>query len=647
MKAIIKRLFLIVFFLLGNTCLVSAQVIEIGIVGTGGNGKYILVSETEQKPVSVSVGQFVQWINRGTTRHTATAVSTDDQSAVIFDTGEISDGERSEEVEITKEMFEAAGGKTGEVATLEYFCDFHSQMKSSLVISERITPVKAMTMMDSRTQILSKRRNITSLLPDELNRYRDAWRKIQSPESGAFKRLAGFHGCPREYCHHGEDGPVFLAWHRQYVLEIEKELQRFDQSIALHYWDWTSSDSIQNGIPKAFLDNNYVSPIDNTTYPNPLKSYSFSCGGVTKQTGRNPLGPGNLRNIADLVRSAYGWSSYRGFNSVIDGPHGNLHTWVRGEMFNTTFAAYDPIFWAHHSNVDRQWASWQEGGGAPPLSGDRFWPLRGFTGRTISDVIDFRSLGYEYDEYDRISQFTPVGRLASSSPQEGNSRVFRTAVQDNEPKMVLSVTGNLEHPPASFTVHVFVDQPDAKLEDAKDDNPNFAGSFGIFGGATQGTDHASDITEQNVLQLSDKMKKRIAQLETNPEITLVATDKNGNAVPFETVPITGVAIRELAPVTQMAGKSDSSTEPDGARELELMNMLPMGAHRTASTGGKEYIGVSMNESYDEAYRDAANQAQRDTFPDALLKLEVVSVTGERGSIRGLTKLMVRLRVAGE
>jgi hypothetical protein len=319
-------------------------------------------------------------------------------------------------------------------------------------------------------------------------------------------------------------------------------------------------------------------------------------------------------------------------------------------MFSTTFAAYDPIFWAHHSNVDRQWASWQEGGGRPPFSNELSLPLRGFNGRVVGNVVNFRSLGYEYDEYDRVNQFTPFGRLAMSSRQEGNSRVFRTAVQDNEPKMVLAVTGNLEHPPASFTVHVFVDQPDAKLEDATDDNPNFAGTFGVFGGAKANADHTSGITEQSVLQLSSELHQKVAELSSagkTAEITLIATDANGDVVPFETVPITGVAIREEAPVTRMAGNPDSPSATDGVGDMELMNMLPMGVQRSASSGGKEYIGISMRESFDEAYRDAANQAQRDADPDSLLKLEVVKVTGERGSIRGLTKLLVKIRVVEE
>ena len=51
-------------------------------------------------------------------------------------------------------------------------------------------------------------------------------------------------------------------------------------------------------------------------------------------------------------------------------PHNTMHLWIGGApkggppagglMGNNLTAAFDPIFWAHHANVDRIWALWQE-----------------------------------------------------------------------------------------------------------------------------------------------------------------------------------------------------------------------------------------------------------------------------------------------
>jgi tyrosinase len=41
------------------------------------------------------------------------------------------------------------------------------------------------------------------------------------------------------------------------------------------------------------------------------------------------------------------------------GFHDNVHMWVGGHMGQIPYAAFDPIFWAHHTMVDRLWRVWQ------------------------------------------------------------------------------------------------------------------------------------------------------------------------------------------------------------------------------------------------------------------------------------------------
>merc|ERR1712000_770222 len=38
-------------------------------------------------------------------------------------------------------------------------------------------------------------------------------------------------------------GPMFLPWHRQFLLLFEQELQKIDSSVSLPYWDWTVDNS--------------------------------------------------------------------------------------------------------------------------------------------------------------------------------------------------------------------------------------------------------------------------------------------------------------------------------------------------------------------------------------------------------------------
>jgi tyrosinase len=34
-------------------------------------------------------------------------------------------------------------------------------------------------------------------------------------------------------------GPVFGPWHRDYILQLEKDLQKIDKTVVLPYWDWS------------------------------------------------------------------------------------------------------------------------------------------------------------------------------------------------------------------------------------------------------------------------------------------------------------------------------------------------------------------------------------------------------------------------
>ena len=60
----------------------------------------------------------------------------------------------------------------------------------------------------------------------------------------------------------------------------------------------------------------------------------------------------------------------QGFNDFLDSDlHGHIHVTVgntRG-MGRVPWAANDPIFWLHHCNIDRLWASWNRAGRPQPI----------------------------------------------------------------------------------------------------------------------------------------------------------------------------------------------------------------------------------------------------------------------------------------
>ena len=83
------------------------------------------------------------------------------------------------------------------------------------------------------------------------------------------------------------------------------------------------------------------------------------------------------------------------FSARIEDIHGAVHVWVGGTMGRIDWAAYDPIFWAHHANIDRLWARWQ-------LTHSPVFP-RAYLDRalppfpmTVRQTLDVGRLGYDY-----------------------------------------------------------------------------------------------------------------------------------------------------------------------------------------------------------------------------------------------------------
>jgi tyrosinase len=90
---------------------------------------------------------------------------------------------------------------------------------------------------------------------------------------------------------------------------------------------------------------------------------------------------------------------YNSFRGAVEQIHNNIHVWTGGQdghMSQIPFAAYDPIFWAHHTMIDRLWRLWQlHHSGADPdaaLLDQSLPPFR----LTVRQTLDVTALGYDY-----------------------------------------------------------------------------------------------------------------------------------------------------------------------------------------------------------------------------------------------------------
>lgn len=166
-----------------------------------------------------------------------------------------------------------------------------------------------------------------------------------------------------------------------------------------------------------------------TTIPNPLYSYHF----LNPQAAGSGLGVSTVRGSDDSILVS-SWSSreqqtldlftdtvYNQFSSDLEGIHNTIHGNVGGNMGFIHQAAFDPIFWLHHCNVDRLMAMFQAarpvltltpaprsptfalGGAGPDDINTPLYPFRHpdakeWTSNDVSTAESIFTYGYAYPE---------------------------------------------------------------------------------------------------------------------------------------------------------------------------------------------------------------------------------------------------------
>ena len=202
----------------------------------------------------------------------------------------------------------------------------------------------------------------------------------------------GFTGCHcRCTAEHGTR--LFLPWHRAYLYFFELALRDLVPDAALAWWDWTSAASHATGYPAAFAERTVGAE------PNPLYQAAVPPvarqGGKPQRTSRAPGSPADLPTRA-AIQSVLALSDFLDFQGQLEEIHNAIHVWVGGTMGEIPWAAYDPVFFAHHTMIDRIWRLWQMRHPAPHLPTGLLDPGAAAFPLTVAQTLDVKSLGYDY-----------------------------------------------------------------------------------------------------------------------------------------------------------------------------------------------------------------------------------------------------------
>ncbi|KAK1640802.1 hypothetical protein BDP81DRAFT_457782 [Colletotrichum phormii] len=245
--------------------------------------------------------------------------------------------------------------------------------------------------------------------PDQWTLYLLALERFQAvPEDQplSYFQIAGIHGRPAMkwpdqkwnraegldlgrgyggYCTHSSI--LFLTWHRPYLalFEARCEYIKAARTFRMPYWDWARPE-LPLFPDEALSRREHVverpesQKGDTDKFPgkiNPLASYKFGEDAAIDQFTAPKLGVKGM-NVSERI--LFLLQGYKGFGAVsnnsefgngtteipfndwgsIEDVHNAVHGYIGGGyMGRPPLSAFDPIFWLHHTNIDRLFAIWQ------------------------------------------------------------------------------------------------------------------------------------------------------------------------------------------------------------------------------------------------------------------------------------------------
>nr|AGX25261.1 mega-hemocyanin [Melanoides tuberculata] len=384
------------------------------------------------------------------------------------------------------------------------------------------------------------RKNVVDLTDEEVYELRLAMDRFQNDTSvDGYQAIAEFHGlparCPRPdaavryaCCIHGM--ATFPHWHRLFVVQIEDELKARDLHFGMPYWDWTVPNA---QIPAIAAEATYQDPHHpDVTLHNPF--YDAAVAFLNTRTTRdvqndlaeNPI-YGDHSKLYDGILLAFEQTDFCDFEIQFEVIHNSPHFLVGGfgayTLATLHYSAFDPIFYLHHSNVDRMWAIWQE------LQIRRGLPYRAHCAHTMthepmkpfsfaaplnnnektfshsepSQVYDYeRDLGYTYDSL-------TFGGMTIEQ--------LENYLEERQSKERVFVGIELHNIGASAWVKVLIDS-------GSGGEPYLVGKIAVLGGEKEMPWHFDRLFK---MEITDALSDLGLSYDDNFDVTLQITDVTG------------------------------------------------------------------------------------------------------------------------
>ena len=371
----------------------------------------------------------------------------------------------------------------------------------------------------------------------------------------------------------------FLPWHRAYLTFHEQILGALigDPTFALPYWDWDTTD------PTDPTKNRNRFPFDAYGQPGDTGNPLFD---PTRAVGPNDRIPTDYVGTKMMQQYVLGSATFTDFGGSSDqslgqhqmghlegGPHGAVHVWTtdptldfdnaKPDMGVLASAAFDPVFFAHHANIDRIWDKWVKDDPANHANpSNQAWQQQGFffydqgsnwSYIQNSQVLEPEALSYRYQPPNapptpmaealrprpapRLAQTPHLGgplleltqgtepKALTSDPTTVRATVppprreMLSAPAGAAQKLILRIEGVEVPSDRGALVKVFVNRPDATAATGTDD-PGFVGTIAIVASRSPGAGHAHPVLRNFGFDISGKLAASLAA-DGSVAVTLV------------------------------------------------------------------------------------------------------------------------------
>jgi tyrosinase len=233
----------------------------------------------------------------------------------------------------------------------------------------------------------SIRKDYNEMTSDEIDAYVDALYDLRTGDD-LIDELRQAHvdhaGSIHSNCINVEER--FLPWHRMFIDELEQALQTINSGLSVPYWNWVTDDSPSDPL----WDHDFLGQFDSAW------SLNRDVGSASSLPTQTQID--NVQIESDFLDYSLD------LECVIHNPP---HVWIGGVMA-TMSSPLDPVFFLHHSMVDKLWQEWEE---VHQNSSFQNISLPRYTTIDPNDITDSRILNvwYAHDGVVMLNDYETTG----------------------------------------------------------------------------------------------------------------------------------------------------------------------------------------------------------------------------------------------